>query len=84
MQPTISYYLAQARIADLSRRAQRDALARATRRARAAQRAHPAPGWPNLGHRMLALLQGRGDGAGTAVTSRARPGFARLTRKGTA
>jgi len=32
MHPTISYYLAQARIADLRNRAQRDTLARAARR----------------------------------------------------
>ncbi len=36
MHPTINYYLAQARIADMQRQADRDAIARAARRARGA------------------------------------------------
>jgi hypothetical protein len=38
MHPTIHYQIAQARVADLHHQAQRDALARAARQARAAQR----------------------------------------------
>ena len=49
MHPTISYHLAQARIADLRHHAQRAALARAARRARPDQRAHAAPLLPALG-----------------------------------
>ena len=49
MHPTISYHLAQARIADLRRHAQRAALARAARRARPDQRGRAAPEWPALG-----------------------------------
>ena len=44
---TISYYLAQARIAGLRQHAQRDALARAAGRARPGRRARAAPGWPD-------------------------------------
>ena len=38
MHPTVSYYLAQARTADLRHRAKRDAAARAARRARSGHR----------------------------------------------
>ena len=44
----ISYLLAQARIADLRRRAQRNTQARAALRARPGQRGHAAPGAPDL------------------------------------
>ena len=43
MHPTISYHLAQARIADLRNHAQRAALARAAHRARPGPRRHAAP-----------------------------------------
>ena len=46
MHPTVSYHLAQARTADLRHRAQRDALAGATRRARPGRRGHAVPRWP--------------------------------------
>jgi NTE family protein len=49
---TISYQLAQARIAGLRQRAQRDAQARAARRARPDQRGHATPRSPALGRRM--------------------------------
>ena len=49
---TISYYLAQARIAGLRQHAQRDALARAAGRARPGRRAPAAPGWPDPGRRV--------------------------------
>jgi len=43
MHPTISYWLAQARIADLRHQARRDTLLSAFRRARPGQREHAAP-----------------------------------------
>ena len=46
MHPALSCYLAQARIADLRRQAQRDALARAARQARPGQRGYAGPGYP--------------------------------------
>jgi DNA-binding NarL/FixJ family response regulator len=49
MHYTISYQLAQARVADLRRHARRAALARAARRARPGPRGHAAPLWPALG-----------------------------------
>jgi DNA-binding NarL/FixJ family response regulator len=49
MHPTISYQLAQARIADLHHDAQRAARGRAARPARADQPRHPVPLWPALG-----------------------------------
>jgi DNA-binding NarL/FixJ family response regulator len=49
MHPTISYYLAQARIADLRRHAQQAALARAPRPVRPDQRGHAARLLPALG-----------------------------------
>jgi DNA-binding NarL/FixJ family response regulator len=48
MHPTISYQLAQARIADLRHDAQQAALARAARPARTDQPGHPAPLWSAL------------------------------------
>ena len=51
MHPTVSHQLAQARTADLRQHAQRDAPARAARRARSAQRGHTAPGPAALGRR---------------------------------
>ena len=51
MHPTVSHQLAQARMADLRQHAQRDAPARAARRARSAQRGHTAPGPAALGRR---------------------------------
>jgi hypothetical protein len=59
-----SYELAKARVADHHHQAQRDALARATRRARRARRArphqsgHPVPALP-FGRRVLAMLGAR-------------------------
>ena len=57
----INYELAKARIADLHHQAQRDALARAARRARRArphQSGHPVPASP-FGRRVLAMLGAR-------------------------
>ena len=59
MHPTISYHLAQARIAELHDQARRDALARATRRERRSRRPpsrHPAPVRPPFGRRILTAL----------------------------
>jgi hypothetical protein len=60
MHPAIQYDVARARIADLHRQAQRDALARAAsraRHARAHQRSHPARGsWAAIARRALAPL----------------------------
>jgi hypothetical protein len=53
--PTISYQLAQARLADLRQHAQRDTLARAARQARARNRAGARPGRPDPGRRVLAV-----------------------------
>jgi hypothetical protein len=65
MHPIIHRDLAQARIADLHRQAQRDAQARvasAARRAQAPQRRHPVRGLPSaIAQRLLAGL-----GAGSA------------------
>jgi hypothetical protein len=59
---SIHYYLAQARIADLHRQAQRDALARAAsqaRRARTQRRRHPVGALPGvMARRVLTLLSG--------------------------
>ncbi len=49
MHPTISYQLAQARIADLRLHAQRATLARAARQARPSRRRHAAAWLPTLG-----------------------------------
>jgi hypothetical protein len=63
MHPAISYQLARARITDLHRQAQRDALASAAQRARRAQRRpseQPAHALPTLGlRRALTVLLGR-------------------------
>ena len=62
MHPAIHCDLAQARIADLHRQAQRDARARAAsraRRARTPQRRHPVRGLPAvMARRVLAVLGG--------------------------
>ena len=61
MHPAIQHDMAQAKIADLHRQAQRDALARAAGRARhvRARRSHPVWGFPAvMAHRVLALLAG--------------------------
>ena len=57
MYPELRYQLMQARVADLHARAQRDALARATRRARRSQPAHPPA--TALTRRLLTLLGAR-------------------------
>jgi hypothetical protein len=59
MHPAIQHDLAQARIADLHRQAQRDALVRAASQARhaRAQRRHPVRGLPAaMARRVLAPL----------------------------
>jgi hypothetical protein len=60
MHPTISYHLATARAAELHRRAQRDALARAARRARTHKLEHSAPRFAAAGRRLLTSLRPRG------------------------
>lgn len=54
LHPTLSYELAQARMADLCHQAQRDTLAGAARRARPRQRGRAVPRWRVLGRRALA------------------------------
>lgn len=58
MHPEIHYQLAQARVADLHRQAQRDDQARAASQARrAAQRRHPVRGLPAvMARRLLTAL----------------------------
>jgi len=60
MHPTISYYLATARAAELRSQAQRDALARAARHARRHKLEHAAPRLAAAGHRLLISLRPRG------------------------
>jgi hypothetical protein len=66
MHPLISYELAKARVSDLHRQAQRDALARAAHRARRARTrrpGHPAPGHPSVAvRRLLTALGARTSG----------------------
>jgi hypothetical protein len=62
MYPSLSYYLATARIAELHHQAQRDALARAARQARRARRRQarqPPPRHPAAERRLPRLLSGR-------------------------
>ena len=59
MEPTIINYLAQAKITELRRQAQRDALIRAARRERRSHRRssrRPAPARPAFGRRVLTAL----------------------------
>ena len=61
MHPTISYHLAQARLADLRHQAQRDTLARAARQARRARThrpGHPVPTDPAAAVRRLLTALG--------------------------
>jgi hypothetical protein len=64
MYSALSYDLMQARVADMHRQAQRDALARAARgerRARRPQSGHPAHSLPAVAaRRVLAVLTARG------------------------
>jgi len=59
MDPTISYYLATARAAELRSQAQRDALARAARHARTHKLEHAAPRLAAAGRRLLTSLRPR-------------------------
>lgn len=59
MHPTTSYYLATARIADMRREAERDALVRAARHARTDQPGRPAPRLPATRRRLLTFLRAR-------------------------
>jgi hypothetical protein len=59
MDSTITYYLAQGRIAELHDQARRDALIRAARRERRSHRRssrHPAPARPAFGRKVLTAL----------------------------
>ena len=59
MEPTINYHLAQAKIAEFRRQAERDVLIRAARRQRRSHRrstTHPAPERPAFGRRVLTAL----------------------------
>ena len=60
MHPTISYYLATARAAELRSQAQRDALARAARQARTHKLKHGAPRLTAAGRRVVTSLRPRG------------------------
>ncbi|HET6192667.1 MAG TPA: hypothetical protein VFE59_37360 [Trebonia sp.] len=57
MHPTISYYLATARAAELRSQAQRGALARAARHARTHKPEHAAPRLAGAGRRLLTSLR---------------------------
>ena len=57
MHPTISYYLATARAAELRSQAQRGALARAARHARTHKLEHAAPRLAAAGRRLLTSLR---------------------------
>ena len=60
MHPALHYELMQARLADLHHQAQRDALARAARRARKQQSGHPVPRLPAVAaRRMVTILSAR-------------------------
>ena len=62
MHPSLSYYLATARVAELHHQAQRDTLAHAARQARRARRhqpGQPAPRHPAAGRRLLTVLSAR-------------------------
>ena len=54
MHPTISYQLAQGRIADLCQHAQENTMARAARQARPDRRGHAGSGRPGPGRRVAA------------------------------
>jgi len=59
MDPTTTYHLAQARMAEMHHEAQLDALARTARRERRSQRRlsrHQAPARPAFGRRVLIAL----------------------------
>ena len=58
MHPSLNYYLATARAADLRHQAQRDALARAARRERRHPGQHPALRLP-VARRVLTFLNAR-------------------------
>jgi hypothetical protein len=59
MHPTVSYELMQARVADLHRQAQRDALARAARRTPRQQSGHAVPARHGIGRMVLTVLGAR-------------------------
>lgn len=60
MHPALHYELMQARRADLHHQAQRNALARAARRARRQQSGHPGPRLPAVAaRRVLTILSAR-------------------------
>ena len=62
MHPTISYYLAQARMADLRHDARRAVRARAARRTRPQHREHSGPRLHGLNRRVLPVLGGPAPG----------------------
>jgi hypothetical protein len=68
--PTIGYQLNQDHMADLRHQAQRQALARAARRARPHQSSHNRPALPALARHALAVL-------GPATTRSRPPGAPR-------
>jgi DNA-binding NarL/FixJ family response regulator len=87
--PNTSYDVVQARIADLRRDAQRDALARAARRAQPGQPRHPAPMWSALrrlvrrtpSHRTV-QTQPTGPGAAAPVLTPRELDVLRLVARG--
>jgi hypothetical protein len=70
MHPTISYYLATARAAELRSQAQRDALARAARRART-HKLEPAPRLAAAGRSLLTSLRPRGTRPASRIAATA-------------
>jgi len=78
MHPTISYYLATARAAELRSQAQRDALARAARHARTHKLEHAAPRLAAAGRRLLTFLRPAAPDQPPASPPRQRPTTVRV------
>lgn len=78
MHPTISYYLATARAAELRSQAQRGALARAARHARTHKLEHAAPRLAAAGRRLLTSLRPAAPDQPPASPPRQRPTTVRV------
>jgi hypothetical protein len=75
MNPSLSYYLAAARVAELHHQAQRDMLAHAARQARSSRSHQPASRFPAAGRHLRTVLGPSRSRAGTRV--RRSPGVPR-------
>jgi hypothetical protein len=78
MHPTISYYLATARAAELRRQAQQDALARAARQARTHKLEQAAPRLAAAGRRLLTSRHPAAPDQPPASPPRQRPTTVRV------